>query len=55
MVVALHVFTPLKRKTEELQIKATTQNEENLNTVRLVLHIKCEFKPVHNGWICRVL
>jgi len=37
MVVALHVFTPVKRKTEEVLIKATTQNEENLNTVCLVL------------------
>jgi hypothetical protein len=52
MVVALHVFTPAKRNTEELLIKATTQNEENLNTECLVLqHIKYEFKPVHDGWI----
>jgi hypothetical protein len=49
MVVALHVFTPVKRKIEELLIQATTQNEENLNTVCLVLlHIKYEFKPVHD-------
>jgi len=56
MVVKLHVFTPVKTKIEELLIKATTQNEEKLNTVWLVLlHIKYEFKPVHDGWICRVL
>jgi hypothetical protein len=52
MVVALHVFTPVKRKIEDLLIKVSTENEENLNTVCLVLlHIKYEFKPVHDGWI----
>ena len=58
MVVALLVFTSVfkKKKKKELLIKATTQNEENINTVCLVLLcIKYEFKPVHEGWICRVL
>jgi hypothetical protein len=52
MAVVLHAFTTVKRKIEELLIKAAMQNEENLNTLRLVLlHIKYKFKPVHNGCV----